>query len=167
MARGGFPSMTALLGILAVAGYQNRDKISEFLSDRSSSGANAGSGGPGATGDSNSSQDLASSPALQGRLGSLLESLGIDGILGGGLTELSERFRQSGHAETVDSWVGSGTNRDVTASDLERAIDPETLDELSEHTGLSRAELLERLSRELPTAVDKYTPEGRLPPQHA
>ena len=27
----GLPSMTALLGLLAVAGYQNRDKISEWL----------------------------------------------------------------------------------------------------------------------------------------
>ena len=27
----GYPSMTALLGLLAVAGYQNRDKISEWL----------------------------------------------------------------------------------------------------------------------------------------
>jgi hypothetical protein len=30
-------------------------------------------------------------------------------------------------------------------------------------TGLSREELLARLSRELPDAVDKYTPHGRLP----
>src|SRR5205809_7793827 len=28
----GFPSMTALLGLLAVAGYQNRDKIAELIS---------------------------------------------------------------------------------------------------------------------------------------
>jgi len=28
----GFPSMTALLGLLAIAGYQNRDKIAEMLS---------------------------------------------------------------------------------------------------------------------------------------
>ncbi len=27
----GFPSMTALLGLLAIAGYQNRDKIAELL----------------------------------------------------------------------------------------------------------------------------------------
>ena len=30
-------------------------------------------------------------------------------------------------------------------------------------TGLSRDELLKRLCRELPDAVDKYTPQGRLP----
>jgi uncharacterized protein YidB (DUF937 family) len=27
----GFPSMTALLGLLAVAGYQHRDKIAEII----------------------------------------------------------------------------------------------------------------------------------------
>jgi uncharacterized protein YidB (DUF937 family) len=37
------------------------------------------------------------------------------------------------------------------------------LDTLSQHTGLKRDELLSRLTRELPTAVDKFTPEGRLP----
>ena len=31
MAENGFPSMTALLGMLALAGYQNRDKIAEML----------------------------------------------------------------------------------------------------------------------------------------
>ncbi len=30
----GFPSMTALLGLLAVAGYQHRDKIAEMLGGR-------------------------------------------------------------------------------------------------------------------------------------
>jgi hypothetical protein len=33
MARG-MPSMVALLGLLAVAGYQNRDKIAEALAAR-------------------------------------------------------------------------------------------------------------------------------------
>ncbi len=35
--------------------------------------------------------------------------------------------------------------------------------DLEQQTGLSQEELLARLSRELPTAVDKYTPDGRLP----
>jgi uncharacterized protein YidB (DUF937 family) len=34
---------------------------------------------------------------------------------------------------------------------------------LEQQTGLSQEELLARLSRELPTAVDQYTPDGRLP----
>jgi uncharacterized protein YidB (DUF937 family) len=44
----GYPSMTALLGLLAIAGYQNRDKIAEMLRGAQSNPAapaNAGAGG--------------------------------------------------------------------------------------------------------------------------
>jgi uncharacterized protein YidB (DUF937 family) len=37
------------------------------------------------------------------------------------------------------------------------------METLSKHTGLSQEELVARLCRELPDAVDKYTPQGRLP----
>jgi uncharacterized protein YidB (DUF937 family) len=145
----GFPSMTALLGLLAVAGYQHRDKIAEFLG-----GIGQGSsGGTGQTG-------------ISGFLRQLSESLGgvsAGGLLSGGLGELVDRFKQSGHGETAESWVGTGPNKPVTPPQIEQAIDPEVLETLSKQTGLSRAELLTRLSRELPDAVDKYTPQGRLP----
>jgi uncharacterized protein YidB (DUF937 family) len=42
----GFPSMTALLGLLAIAGYQNRDKIAEMLGGLNKSGP-SGQGGIG------------------------------------------------------------------------------------------------------------------------
>ena len=37
------------------------------------------------------------------------------------------------------------------------------METLAQQTGLSREELLSRLKAVLPTAVDKMTPEGRLP----
>jgi uncharacterized protein YidB (DUF937 family) len=143
----GFPSMTALLGLLAIAGYQNRDKIVEML-------RGAGQNKPGAEG--------------QGGIGGLLAQLGLGGasaggILGGGLDELMERFKQSGQSETAESWVSTGPNKPCTADELERAIGPEVLDTLSNQTGLSRDELVTRLCRDLPDAVDKYTPQGHLP----
>ena len=151
MARGAFPSMTALLGLLAVAGYQNRDKLSEMLGNR---------GGAGSTG----------MGGAQGGLGGLLAGLGggtggagLGGLLGGGLNELSDRFRQNGQGAAVDSWVSTGPNRQVAPRDLEQAIGPDVLDDLTQQTGLTREELLARLSRELPNAVDQYTPQGRLP----
>ena len=153
MARG-FPSMTALLGLLAVAGYQNREKLGELLGNRGSGGVGDGLGG----------QDRPK--GLDGLLGNLTGAMGGGGLgslLGSGLSELSERFRQNGHAETVDSWVGTGPNRNVAPHDLEQVIGPEVIGELSQHTGLSREELLSRLSRDLPDAVDRYTPEGRVP----
>ena len=39
----GMPSMTALLGLLALAGYQNRDKLSELLKGAGNSGTQPGS----------------------------------------------------------------------------------------------------------------------------
>ena len=145
----GMPSMTALLGLLAVAGYQNRDKIAEML-------RGIGQGTPGTAGQG----------GLGGLLGQLRSSLGgagAGGILSGGLGELVDRFKQSGQAETAESWVKTGPNKPCTPAQLEQAIGPEVLDTLSRQTGLSRDELLARLCRELPDAVDKYTPQGRLP----
>src|SRR5215207_6019320 len=103
---------------------------------------------------------------LGGLLGQLKGSLGgatAGGLLSGGLGELVDRFKQSGHGETADYWVSRGPNKPVTPPQLEQAIGPEVLETLSQQTGLSREELLARLSRELPDAVDKYTPQGRLP----
>ena len=143
----GFPSMTALLGLLAIAGYQNRDKIAEMLGGPNKSEA-SGQGGIG---------------GLLGQLSGGPGAGGVGGLLSGGLGELVERFKQSGQADTVDSWVNTGPNKQIAPSQVEQAIGPDVLDTLSKQTGLSREEILSRLSRELPNAVDKYTPEGRLP----
>jgi uncharacterized protein YidB (DUF937 family) len=145
----GFPSMTALLGLLAIAGYQNRDKLIKMLGDLGKPGG-AGQGGAG------------------GLLGQLRQNLGETSpgrVLIDGLGELVDRFKQSGYGEAAESWVGTGPNRFMTPAQLEQAIGPEVLDTLSKQTGLSKDDLLGRLSRSLPNAVDSYTPEGRLPAQ--
>jgi len=152
----GFPSMTALLGLLAVAGYQNRDKIAELL------------GGSGQSRPDGSSQGGGQSGGLGGVLEQLRSALGggvatPGGILSGGLNELVDRFKQSGHGETAQSWVGTGPNLPVSPPQVQQAIGSDVLDTLSQQTGFSREELLARLSREIPNAVDKYTPQGRLP----
>jgi uncharacterized protein YidB (DUF937 family) len=168
MARG-FPSMTALLGLLAVAGYQNRDKIAEMLGGATGQGAqgNGGAfGGAGAAGRPDHGDGTSSSGGmggLGGLLGGLTGGAGAGGLLSGGLGELVDRFRENGHGDTADSWVGTGPNREIAPGELERAIGPDVLDTLTERTGLHRDELLARLTRELPKAVDGYTPDGRLP----
>jgi uncharacterized protein YidB (DUF937 family) len=80
-----------------------------------------------------------------------------------GIRDLVDRFRQAGHGDAADSWVANGPNREMPPQHLEGAIGADTLDALTAQTGLSREEIISRLSRELPTAVDKYTPDGRLP----
>ena len=156
--------MTALLGLLAVAGYQNRDKLSEMFANRGGQGAGGTGGGLGGLLGGALGGGSGRASGLEGLLGSLgMGGSGTGKILGNGLSELSDRFQQNGHAETVNSWVGKGPNRDVAPQDLEKALGPDALDDLTEHTGLTRDEILSRLSRELPSAVDRYTPQGQLP----
>jgi len=127
----------ALLGLLA---YQNRDKIGDFLH---------GQAQPGQTGSS------------QG--GGIL-----DGIVGGcGLREVLDRFRNVGAGEQIESWVSRGENQPLQRDQIEQAIDPTTLDELSRQTGLSQQELIDRIAKDLPAAVDKLTPMGQLPPEES
>lgn len=145
----GMPSMVALLGLLAVAGYQNRDKIAEVLAGRKQ----APTGGP---------QDDRQGNILD-KLGGLLGGGSAGSVVSGGLRELIDRFKQNGQGHAVDSWVSTGPNHQLRSDQVEQAIGPEVLSTLSQHTGLSREELLSRLTQDLPAAVDKFTPAGRLP----
>jgi uncharacterized protein YidB (DUF937 family) len=148
MARG-MPSMTALLGLLAVAGYQNRDKIAEMIGGPKQPG-----GAPGQTNQSGGVLD---------KLGGMLGGSSAGGVLSGGLRDLVERFKQNGQGQAAESWVKTGPNQPIGPDQLEKAIGPDVLNTLTQQTGMSREELLSRLTRELPEAVDKFTPQGRLP----
>ena len=156
----GYPSMTALLGLLAVAGYQNRDKLAELLKGHEA-------GAPQRT--VPPIPNTASSAPSGGGLGSLAGLLGgvgtagVGGLIASGLSELVDHFTKGGHGETANSWVNHGPNRDIPEADLERAIGSDTLDHLTQQTGLSRGALLSRLSRELPSAIDRYAADGRRP----
>ena len=77
----GMPSLTALLGLLAIAGYQNKDKLAEMLSGTAT--IRAGSLKPGSGG-------------LIGNLSGMISGAGLGGLLNGGLGELVERFKQNG-----------------------------------------------------------------------
>ena len=148
----GMPSMIALLGLLAVAGYQNRDKIAEVLGGRKQE-----------SGDRPGSYDQPGQGGALDKLGGLLGGASAGSVLSGGLRDLVERFKQNGQGQAADSWVNTGPNQELQPNQLEQAIGADALNTLSEHTGLSREELLSRLTRELPAAVDKFTPQGRLP----
>ncbi|HET7715878.1 MAG TPA: YidB family protein [Bauldia sp.] len=142
--------MLALLGLLAVAGYQHRDKLSGLL------GRFTGQGGSGLGNESNG-----------GFLEGLQNAFGGAAPSGGGLAEalrdLVDRFTGNGQDEVARSWIETGPNRQPTAFELEKALGEDTISALTAQTGLSRVELLARLQSVLPTAVDSLTPDGRLP----
>src|SRR6516164_7149025 len=123
--------LTVLLGLLALAGYQNRDKITEWLNaaQRKAGGlAQAPEGG------------TTSGPP--GKLGGLLAGTSIGDMLSGGLRDLVDSFKQAGHGEVADSWIGHGPNKQVDSSHLERIIPSDVLEAVAQQTGLSREEIL-------------------------
>ena len=141
MARG-MPSLAALLGLVAVAGYQNRDKIGDFirgLDDPSSPGGKM---------------------VEKVKLGMGDSPIAIN--IKQGVGDLVERFRQGGEGPAVDSWIEDGPNRRIDEAHLEKALGADVIDDLVQQTGLSRHVLLSRLALVLPETVDKLTPEGRL-----
>lgn len=145
------PSLMALLGLVAFAGYQNRARISDMLADArqnrtgGTDGANPEPGG------------------FLSEIGQVLQS----GLSGSGLPtalrDLRERFTETGQGEAAESWISTEANRPLDVAALEAALGSETLDDLARKTGISRAELLLRLNVALPEVVDRLTPNGRLP----
>lgn len=147
------PSVLALLGLVAVAGYQNRNRISQMLSD-----AQRGGSGPGA-----SAPGIAQGGGFLSEVSQLFQGGTGGTTVSGALGDLIERFKSAGRGAAAESWVSHQPNAAVGIADLEAALGPDTLDELTEKTGLSKTELLTRLSSALPEVVNQLTPEGRIP----
>jgi uncharacterized protein YidB (DUF937 family) len=141
------PITMALLGLLAYRTYQGKGRLADMIGRKPPE--------PGAPG---------------GGLGDLLGGLtggaaagGLGGLLSGGLGDLLKQFQQNGQEDKAQSWVSRGPNKEVSPQELEQALGNERIEWLTQQTGMSREELLAGLSRELPEAVDKLTPEGRVP----
>ena len=87
------------------------------------------------------------------------------GILAGlpSLGSLLDHLRSGGLGDKVDSWVDKGENKQVVPHELDKALGPDTVDELSKETGLPKDSVLKQLADLLPQAIDKLTPDGKLP----
>jgi uncharacterized protein YidB (DUF937 family) len=88
---------------------------------------------------------------------------GAAGSVVSGVGELLNRLQHNGLGDAGRSWVGHGPNQPVSESDIQKAAGSETLDALASEIGISRQQLLQRLTAELPQTVDKLTPQGRVP----
>jgi uncharacterized protein YidB (DUF937 family) len=87
--------------------------------------------------------------------GAIEETGGLDGLVG--------RLRQGGLDDEVDSWVSTGENRAVDPQRLGDALGPETVQRLSNGTGLEIQALLPLLAAFLPQLINMLTPNGRVP----
>ena len=103
---------------------------------------------------------------LGGALGGLLGGAAAGGMLNTGLRDLLNSFERHGQGEVAHSWVGKGPNEQISPADLNKVLGDDTVSSLAEQAGLSKVELLNGMSQELPQVVDQLTPDGRLPTDH-
>jgi uncharacterized protein YidB (DUF937 family) len=165
------PIALAVLGTLAYHALKSKGGLGGLFGSAQGAGAapaaspdaRAGTGPAAATpAASTDPSAAAASGAAGGGLGGLLSGLGGGG-LGSGLRELLDRFRQSGHEDTAQSWVSTGANRPIAAHDMEQVLGAERIEWLMQQTGLPKEQLLAGLSQHLPGAVDQLTPKGQVP----
>ena len=147
-------AMLALLAIYAQKHMQRADAPTPRPAPRSgSAGAGpADGGGPGNLGD-----------LLRGTLGGVLGGAAAGTVLNGGLGGLLKQFQENGQGDVAHSWIGTGPNKTISDGDLASALGGDTLNTLSQQTGMGRDDLLEGLRQYLPRFVDQLTPDGHVP----
>lgn len=153
--KGMSPVTMALLGLLAYKAYQHMSGSGERKAAPSPRPGENEGGGLGGL--------LNNLGGMLGPAGGALAGGAAGGVLTDGLNDLLRRFEQQGMGRAMQSWVNTGPNEEITPQQLGQAIGDERLDALARQTGLSREELLEELSAQLPEFIDKLTPQGRIP----
>lgn len=83
----------------------------------------------------------------------------------GGVAELLAQFKGAGYADTVDSWVSTGPNKDLSPQALESVFGHDRLGAMAQEAGLPQNDLMAGLARLLPEVINGLTPQGRLPAQ--
>ena len=131
------PTVLAVLGLLAYRTLKGKGRLAELLQG---------------------------SPTTAGVPAGNAPAAGLSGgALLGGLKELLDRFRQGNPNSAAESWVSKGPNQPISAGELERTLGGERIDWLMAQTGMTKDQLLAGLAASLPDAIDKLTPDGRVP----
>ena len=113
---------------------------------------------------------LENSPALRNALGQLGEAV-LPAVLGevmgtgsqGGLNAIVAKLEQAGFGDQVKSWIGTGQNLPITADQLKQVLGSDVVRQLAAKYNIPIDQVAEVLAHQLPLAVDKASPDGKLP----
>ncbi len=81
----------------------------------------------------------------------------------GGLQNVVAQFEKTGFGDTVKSWISHGQNLPITADQIQLALGSGVVKDLAAKMGLPTDKIAELLAQHLPQAIDKVTPDGKLP----
>ncbi len=80
-----------------------------------------------------------------------------------GVQNLLDRFRQNGMGEKIESWISNNPNKPVSSAEMEQGLGSDMVNWLIQETGMEKSQLLSGLAKYLPEAVNKLTPNGKVP----
>lgn len=105
---------------------------------------------------------------LDGILGGVVGAEALSLVKGyfekhGGIRGVVAEFEKTGLGQQAKSWVGTGPNLPISAAQMQQALGSEKVKELGAKFGIPVDKVTEMLAKYLPTAVDKATPDGKLP----
>ena len=153
--RGGMsPAAIALLGLLAVKGFENRDKIAGAL--QGALGSNPQSGGAPTSGGLG---------GLLGGLGGLLGSNASSGsVISGGLGDLLSGFQKAGHGDVANSWVKDGPNQSPAPQQVEEAVGARRSGSAGKGHGPKSGRIA--AATDARVTQSRRRPDARRPPSH-
>jgi uncharacterized protein YidB (DUF937 family) len=80
----------------------------------------------------------------------------------GNLQGLVAQLQQAGMNDQVNSWLGNGTNMQITPDQIRAALGNDQVKQLAAHFGIPVDAALTFLAEHIPTAVDQASPNGKL-----
>ncbi len=111
--------------------------------------------------------DSLESSGILGQLGAAVLPAVLGDVMGsggqGGLNAIVAKLQQAGLGDIAKSWVGTGQNLPITADQLKQVLGSDAVRQLAAKYNIPIDQVAEVLAHQLPLAVDKASPDGKLP----
>ena len=120
-------------------------------------------GGQGAGGLGGLMDMVMKNPQIVSAVAALLSSRDTSVGGSGGLGGLVSAFQKKGLGDMISSWISTGPNPPISAAQLTDVLGGDTMGQFARKAGVPVAEAGSLLAGLLPTAIDKLTPDGKLP----
>jgi uncharacterized protein YidB (DUF937 family) len=81
----------------------------------------------------------------------------------GGLPGLQKMFNEKGLGHILESWIGTGPNKRISAGQVKKGLGSDVLEQIAGAVGLSKGTASKQLANYLPNIINKLTPQGQIP----
>ena len=111
--------------------------------------------------------DSLENSGILGQLGAAVLPAVLGEVMGsggqGGLNVIVAKLQQAGLGNIAKSWLGPGQNLPITAEQLKQVLGSDVVRQLAAKYNIPIDQVAEVLAHQLPLAVDKASPDGKLP----